>query len=321
MTEDRNKMPRPHYSVLAGGTGAAKFLGGLAQVVPEEDIHVIVNVGDDTEIWGLHVSPDIDSVAYGLSKRLDTARGWGLERETFQCLEEIHAFGMPSWFRLGDRDLATHLARTELLKQGLSLTEVVDRMRKAMGIKSPLLPATDDPVRTKIETPDGILGFQEFFVREHWQPDVLSVSYSGASEARASAEVLKSIREAAVVIIAPSNPITSIGPMLAIHDLRDALRCTRAEVIAISPLIGHAAVSGPAAKLMAACGYEVSANGIARCYHDFLDNIVLDTRDAALAASIRYETIGVQITDILMTDSEAARRLAQFVVGVAGPAS
>ena len=311
---------RSHYSVLAGGTGAAKFLQGLAQVVSEQDIHVIVNVGDDTDIWGLHVSPDIDSIAYGLAKKLDTTRGWGLEGETFRCLEEIQAYGMPSWFRLGDRDLATHLARTELLKRGLSLTEVVDRMRTAMGIKSRLLPATDDPVRTKIETPDGILGFQEFFVRECWRPEVLSVSYSGALQARASEEVLKSIRDAAIVIIAPSNPITSIGPMLAIHDLRDALRCTRAEVIAVSPLIGNAAVSGPAAKLMAACGYEVSPSGIARCYHDFLDNIVLDTRDAALAPSIRYETIGVQITDILMTDQEAARRLAQFVIRVAGPA-
>lgn len=313
-------MTRPHYTVLAGGTGAAKFLRGLAYVVPEEDIRVVVNVGDDTEIWGLHVSPDIDSVAYGFAKKLDATRGWGLESETFRCLDEIQTYGMPSWFRLGDRDLATHLARTALLKQGLSLTEVVDRMRKAMGIKSRLLPATDDPVRTKIETPDGILGFQEFFVRDHCQPEVRSVSYAGAHEARATAAVLGSIREAAVVIIAPSNPITSIGPMLAIHDLRDALRCTRAEVIAISPLIGDAAVSGPAAKLLTACGYEVSPSGIARCYHDFLDNIVIDTRDAALAASIRYETIGVQITDILMSDQEAARRLAQFVIGVAGPA-
>jgi LPPG:FO 2-phospho-L-lactate transferase len=314
-------MTRAHYSVLAGGTGAAKFLRGLVHVVPEEDIDVIVNVGDDTEVWGLHVSPDIDSITYGLGKTLDTSRGWGLENETFRCLEEIEAYGMPSWFRLGDRDLATHLTRTELLKRGLTLTEVVDRMTKAIGIRARVLPATDDSVRTTIETPGGILGFQEFFVREHWQPEVRSVTYAGAAEAHASAAVLQSIREAAVVIIAPSNPITSIGPMLAIHDLRDALRCTRAEVVAISPLIGNAAVSGPAGKLMEACGYEVSPSGIARCYHDFLDNIVLDTRDAALAPSIRYETIGVQITDILMADDEATRRLAQFVIGVAGSAN
>jgi len=307
---------RAHYTVLAGGTGAAKFLRGLVQVVPEDDIHVIVNVGDDTEIWGLHISPDIDSIVYGLAEKLDTIRGWGLQNETFRCLEEIKTYGLPSWFQVGDRDLATHLARTQFLKQGLSLTETVDRMVKAMGIKARVLPATDDPVRTRIETPDGQLGFQEFFVREHWQPEVRSVTYAGASEARASAAVLNSIRECELVIIAPSNPITSLGPMLAIHDLRDALRCTRAEVVAISPLIGNTAISGPAAKLMEACGYEVSPSGVARCYHDFLDNIVLDTRDAALAASIRYNTIGVQITDILITDDEAARRLAKFVISI-----
>jgi LPPG:FO 2-phospho-L-lactate transferase len=303
-----------HYTVLAGGTGAAKFLRGLVQVIPEEEIHVIVNVGDDTDIWGLHISPDIDSIVYALSERLDTARGWGLRNETFRCLEEMQAYGMPSWFLLGDRDLATHLTRTQLLRSGLSLTEVVQRMAASLGVKTHVLPATDSPVRTKIETPDGVLGFQEFFVREHWKPEVRAVTYAGAAEAVASAAVVNSIRESRLVIIAPSNPITSIGPILAVHDIRDALRCTRAEVVAISPLIGSAAVSGPAAKLMEACGYEVSPSGVARCYHDFLDNIVIDTRDAALASSIRYETIGVQITDILMADDSAARRLAKFVV-------
>ena len=307
-------MTRTHYTVLAGGTGAAKFLRGLVQVVPEEDVHVVVNVGDDSEIWGLHISPDIDSIAYALAKRLDTVRGWGLENETFRCLEEAQTYGLPSWFRLGDRDLATHLARTEFLRRGLKLTGAVANMTKAIGVKARVLPATDDPLRTKIETPGGVLDFQEFFVRERWQPQVRSVTYAGANEAHASAAVLNSIRESKLVIIAPSNPITSIGPMLAIQDVRDALRCTRAEVVAISPLIGHAAVSGPAAKLMEACGYEVSPAGVARCYHDFLDNIVLDTRDAALAASIRYETIGVQITDILMPDDEAARGLAEFII-------
>ena len=307
-------MTGAHYTVLAGGTGAAKFLRGLVQVVPEEDIHVVVNVADDTEIWGLHISPDIDSIVYALAKRLDTIRGWGLENETFRCLEEIQTYGLPSWFRLGDRDLATHLARTEFLKQGLTLTEAVARMTKAMGVKARVFPASDDPVRTKIETSNGVLGFQEFFVRERWQPDVRSVVYAGATEARPSAAVLNSIRDSELVIVAPSNPITSIGPILALHDIRDALRCTRAEVIAISPLIGNAALSGPAAKLMEACGYEVSPSGVARCYHDFLDNIVLDTRDAGLAASIRYESIGVEVTDIMMTDDDAARRLAEFII-------
>jgi LPPG:FO 2-phospho-L-lactate transferase len=303
-----------HYTVLAGGTGAAKFLRGLVQVVSPQDIHVVVNVGDDTEVWGLHVSPDIDSIAYGLSGKLDTARGWGLGNETFRCLEEVQLYGMPTWFRLGDRDLATHIARTQLLRSGLTLTETTSRMAAAMGIHSAILPASDDPVRTKIETPDGTLGFQEFFVREHWQPAVQSVTYAGAADAHASQAVLRSIHDAQLIIIAPSNPITSIGPMLAVHEIRDALRCTRAEVVAISPLIGNAAFSGPAAKLMEACGYEVSPAGVARCYHDFLDNIVIDVRDSALAPSIRYDTIGVQITDILMSSDAAAGRLARFII-------
>jgi LPPG:FO 2-phospho-L-lactate transferase len=273
-----------------------------------------VNVGDDTDVWGLHVSPDIDSIMYGLAGRLDTNRGWGLAGETFRCLDEMGMYGMPDWFRLGDRDLATHLTRTALLRSGLTLSETTAQMASAIGVKASVLPATDDPVRTKIETSNGTLGFQEYFVREHWQPDVRSVTYAGAAEARASADVLNSIRDSQLVVVAPSNPITSIGPILAIHDIRDALRCTRAEVVAISPLIGNRAFSGPAAKLMEACGYEVSPSGVARCYHDFLDNIVIDVQDAALASAIRYETIGVQVTDLLMSDDEATRRLAKFVI-------
>jgi LPPG:FO 2-phospho-L-lactate transferase len=303
-----------HYTVLAGGTGAAKFLRGLVRVVPEVDVHVIVNVGDDTHVWGLHISPDIDSIVYGLAGKLDAQRGWGLRDETFRCLEEIGKYGLPDWFRLGDRDLATHLTRTELLRSGLTLSQVTSRIAQSMGVKATILPASDDPVRTKIETTEETLGFQEFFVRERSRPAVRSVAYAGATEARAPAAVLDSIHDSKLVIVAPSNPITSVGPILAIHDIRDALRCTRAEVVAISPLIGHAAFSGPAAKLMEACGYEVSPSGIARCYHDFLDTIVIDVQDASLAPSIRYDTIGVQITDILMSDNEAATRLAAFVV-------
>jgi LPPG:FO 2-phospho-L-lactate transferase len=306
-----------HYTVLAGGTGAAKFLHGLVRVVPEEDVHVIVNVGDDTDVWGLHVSPDIDSIMYGLAGRLDTERGWGLRDETFRCLEEISKYGMPDWFRIGDRDVATHITRTALLESGFTLSEVTARMAESLGVRAAILPATDHPVRTKIETLGETLSFQEFFVRERWQPSVRSVTYVGAAEAHAPPAVLNSIRDSRLVIVAPSNPITSVGPILAIHDIRDALRCTRAEVVAISPLIGHTAFSGPAAKLMEVCGYEVSPSGIARCYHDFLDNIVIDEKDATLAPAIRYDTIGVHMTDIRMSDEEAATRLAAFVVELA----
>jgi LPPG:FO 2-phospho-L-lactate transferase len=227
----------------------------------------------------------------------------------------MNSFGiLPSWFKLGDTDLATHLARTELLRSGLTLTQTIQRLSASLGVKAKVLPATDDPVRTRIETPRGALEFQEFFVRDHWEPEVRSVSYTGAHDARASADVIHSIRDARLVIIAPSNPITSIGPIIAIPAIRDALRCTRAEVVAISPIIGHKAVSGPAGKLMEACGFDVSPEGVARCYHEFLDNIVIDRSDEPIAANIRYETIGVQVTDIVMRDDESARKLAEFVL-------
>jgi LPPG:FO 2-phospho-L-lactate transferase len=302
-----------HYTVLAGGTGAAKFLLGLIQVVPQEEIHVIVNVGDDAEIWGLHVSPDIDTILYALSGRLDTKRGWGLRDETFHCLSEIRRYGLPDWFQLGDADLATHLARTDMLRR-MPLSAVTQQLSESCGVKARVFPATNDRLRTRIETPQGTIDFQEFFVRDRCATEVRSVTYAGAAEARPAEEVIRSIREAELIIVAPSNPITSIGPILAIHGIRDALRCARAEVVAISPIIGNKAVSGPAGKLMDACGYDVSPAGVARFYHDFLNDLIVHTTDAASAPDIRLDTIGVQVTNILMPTADDARRLAQFVV-------
>jgi LPPG:FO 2-phospho-L-lactate transferase len=272
-----------------------------------------VNVGDDCEVWGLHVSPDIDTVLYALSGRLDTQRGWGVRDDTFRCLDEMRRFGLPAWFQLGDADLATHLARSEWLRQ-MPLDAVTDRLSALLGVRPRILPATNDRLRTRIETTDGVLDFQEFFVRERCAPEVRGVVYAGADGAHPVKAVIQSIREAQLVIVAPSNPITSVGPILAVPGIRDALRCTRAEVTAISPIIGGKAVSGPAGKLMEACGFEVSAAGVARCYHDFLDELIVDSSDAAVAPEIRLDTIGVQITNILMSTTEDARRLAQFVV-------
>jgi LPPG:FO 2-phospho-L-lactate transferase len=302
-----------HYTVLAGGTGAAKFLLGLVQVISEEQIHVVVNVGDDTEVWGLHVSPDIDTVVYALSGRLDSIRGWGLRDETFRCLSEMERYGMPTWFQLGDADLATHLARTEMLRR-MPLTDVTAQLAQTMGVRAQIFPATNERLRTRIETPRGFLEFQEFFVRDRCQPDVRSVTYTGAAEAHAPEHVLNSIRDAQLVIIAPSNPITSIGPIIAVPGIRDALRCTRAEVVAVSPIVADRAVSGPAGKLLDACGYDVSPHGVARCYHDFLDNLIVHTSDASVASEIRLDTIGVQVTNVLMSSPGAARQLAQFVI-------
>ena len=303
------------YTVLAGGSGAAKFLRGLVKVVPAEEIHVIVNVGDDLDMWGLHISPDIDTVMYALAGRLDSSRGWGLKDETFRCLGAMEGLAQPSWFQLGDADLATHLARTEMMRHGASLSAAVAHLATSMGIAARILPATDNRVRTMVETPEGLLTFQEYFVREHFRPDVRSVLYSGALEAHPTADVLHAIHDAQTIIVAPSNPITSIGPILAIPAIRDALRCTRAEVVAISPIIGGAPISGPAGRLMEACGYDVSAEGVARCYHDFVDLIVVDSKDACVAAAIRCDdSIGVELTDILIPNVEAAARLAEFVI-------
>jgi LPPG:FO 2-phospho-L-lactate transferase len=302
-----------HYTVLAGGTGAAKFLLGLIQVIPQHQLQVICNVGDDTEVWGLHISPDIDTILYALSGRLDPERGWGHRNETFHCLDEMRRYGMPTWFQLGDRDLATHLTRTELLRQ-MPLSEVTSRLARAFGVEATVIPATDDHLRTCIETEDEELNFQEYFVRERTNPPVRAVTYAGSSEARVSDRVVRSIHDAQLIIIAPSNPITSISPILAVRGIREALRCTRAEVVAISPLIGTRAVSGPAGKLMEAVGYEVSPRGVARCYHDFLDNIIVHTTDDGFAPDIRRETIGVQVTDILIPGTVEAKRLAEFVI-------
>ena len=244
-------------TALAGGTGAAKFLRGLTTVISPESLTVIGNTGDDTVIWGLHISPDLDTVTYALAGLLDEARGWGVSEDSFSCLAAMAALGVDTWFNLGDRDLATHLFRSERLRAGESLTQVTDAIRRALGVKSRIAPVTDSPLRTRILTPGGWLGFQEFFVREKALVDVLDVVYDEADAVRPAPGVLESVAEAAAIIVCPSNPITSVGPILAVPGIAEALTATRATVVAISPTVGGAPVSGPAGKLMAAKGLQV----------------------------------------------------------------
>jgi LPPG:FO 2-phospho-L-lactate transferase len=299
---------------LAGGTGAAKFLRGLTAVVPPEQITVIGNTGDDTLIWGLHVSPDLDTVTYALAGLLDTAKGWGLKDDTFRCLAAMAALGRETWFNLGDRDLATHLFRTERLGAGRSLTEVTEAIRRALGVKSRILPASDSPVATRVLTPGGWLGFQEFFVKEKARLEVLDVAYAGAETASPAPGVLEAIRTAAAVVICPSNPITSIGPILAVPGIAEALASTPARVLAISPIVGGAPVSGPAGKLMAAKGLPVSALGVARLYRPWLDALALDHQDEELAPDIVALGIAPLVTGTIMTDRQAEAALARAVV-------
>jgi len=299
---------------IAGGTGAAKLLRGLAALPDARDLTVVGNTGDDTEIWGLHVSPDLDTVTYALAGRLDTGRGWGLAGETFRCLEAMGDLGAETWFNLGDCDLATHIARTRALRAGAPLSAVTAELARRLGVTARVLPMSDDPVRTRVRTPDGWLSFQEYFVREKAQVQVLDVEYAGAGAARPAPGVLEAIRDAERVVVCPSNPVTSVGPVLAVPGLTDALAATRARVVAVSPIVGGAAVSGPAGELMRARGLAVSPLGVAGAYAPWLDALVLDRRDAACAGELAKLGVRAVPGEILMTDGQREVALARVVL-------
>jgi LPPG:FO 2-phospho-L-lactate transferase len=322
--------------VLTGGTGGAKFVDGLSRVVPPEDLTIIVNTGDDHEWWGLYVSPDIDSITYVLAGLLSNERGWGIRGDTFHCLQAMEKFGEPTWFSVGDRDLATHLLRSRLLAKGNTLTEATQTIAERLGIRARILPMSDMRVETRIDTPVGELSFEEYFVQRRYQDKVNSVRFAGSSEAKPAPGVLAAISTAEVVLIAPSNPITSIGPILAVPGIRDALAKTSAQVVAVSPIIGATAFSGPAGALMAAQGLPVSIAGIANAYGDFLDVLLADNSDRESAPSlelcsperprpgkagesVRKRNLQIHCTDILMRKPEAREALARTVLSLARP--
>lgn len=301
-------------TALAGGTGAAKLLRGLARVLDARDLTVIVNTGDDAEIWGLHVSPDLDTVCYTLAGVIDERKGWGLVDETFHALDQIARFGEPVWFNLGDRDLATHLHRTRLLREGGTLTEVTRAIAQALHVTATVLPMSDQAVRTRILGPDGWLAFQEYFVREKAQVEVRAVNYAGAPSARPAPGVLDALQTADAVLVCPSNPITSIGPILAVPGVVEGLRATEAAVVAVSPIVGGDAVSGPAGRLMAGAGLPVSATGVVRAYGGWLDVLVFDERDRALAAEIQAAGAAAVPAPTMMSSREAEVTLARHVL-------
>ena len=301
-------------TALAGGTGAAKLLRGLASTRPRHELTIIGNTGDDTEIWGLHVSPDLDTVMYALAGRLDAMRGWGVADDTFRCLEAMGDLGAETWFNLGDRDLATHLYRTRALGDGTPLSAVTAELCRRLGVAARILPMSDDPVRTRVRTPDGWLSFQEYFVREKAQVRVLDVEYAGAAASRPAPGVLEAIREADLVVVCPSNPVTSVGPVLAVPGMAQALAAVRSRVVAVSPIVGGAAVSGPAGELMRARGLPVSPVGVAAAYAPWLGTLVIDRSDAARVPEL--ERLGVRpvLADILMTDRDREIALAQLML-------
>ena len=298
-------------AVLAGGVGAAKFLRGLIDAVDPASITVIGNTGDDEEFLGLHVSPDLDTVVYTLSDAVHPEQGWGLAGETYAALEQAARLGEEAWFKLGDKDIATHLLRTRLLRGGKTLSEATEAVARAFGLSCRLLPMSDDRVRTVVTTDGGELSFQEYFVKRRCQDEVRAVRFDGVERARPAPGVLEAIAAAEAVIVAPSNPIVSIGPLLAVPGVRDALRKTAAPVIAISPIVGGQAIKGPADKMLASLGYDVSATAVAKMYADFLDALVLDEQDASLAGEVASAGVRTVVTDTIMRDAATRRALAE----------
>jgi LPPG:FO 2-phospho-L-lactate transferase len=300
--------------IFTGGTGGAKLVQGLQEVVAPGELTVVVNTGDDLEWWGLHVSPDIDSVMYALAGLLSPERGWGVADDSFRCLERMKQLGQPSWFALGDLDLATHLTRTAMLRAGKPLSQATAELAAKMSVGARVLPMSDDRVSTMLDTAKGTLSFQEYFVRERHQIEVRSVRFEGAHHARPAPGVIESIASAEAIIFAPSNPVTSIGPILAVPGVRDALRRTKARAVAVSPIVSGAAVSGPAATLMKMMGWPSTIAGVAQAYGDFLDVLVADRADEAAAWLLRTEDLRVLCTDTIMNSLERKRELARFVV-------
>jgi LPPG:FO 2-phospho-L-lactate transferase len=300
-------------AALAGGTGAAKLLRGLVASLDASALSVVVNTGDDAEVWGLHVSPDLDSVMYALAGVLDRGRGWGRADETFRCLSAMAAYGAPTWFALGDRDLATHLVRTRALRDGQSLSAVTADLCRALGVAPRILPMSDDAVRTTIRTPDGRLGFQEYFVRDKGQVEVLGVDYEGAERARPAPGVLEAIRGADLVVVCPSNPVTSVGPILAVPGIADALAGARV-VVGVTPIVGGAAVSGPAGALLRARQLPVSPVGVARAYAPWLSTLLVAREDAACAVELGALGVRAVPTDVMMPDAEREIALARVVL-------
>ncbi len=300
--------------VFTGGTGGTKLVQGLQQVVAPDELTVIVNTGDDVEWWGLHVSPDIDSVLYGLSDLLSKDRGWGVDDDTFRCLERMKQLGQPSWFSLGDLDLATHLTRTAMLRAGKSLSQATAELAGKMGIRARVLPMSDERVSTMLETTKGTLTFQEYFVRERHQVAVRSVRFEGTDCAHPAPGVIASIAAAEAIIFAPSNPVTSIGPILAVAGIREALQKTTAPVAAVSPIVGGEAVSGPAGVLMKMMGWESGIAGVAKAYADFLDVLIADRADESAASAVRTDKLRVVCTDTIMRSLDDKRELARVTL-------
>ena len=306
--------------VLSGGTGGAKFVDGLRQIMPAEEITIVVNTGDDLLWWGLYVSPDIDSITYVLSGMLSRERGWCVKGDTFLCLQAMGQLGEPTWFHTGDRDLAMHLLRSRLLAEGKTLSEATAVISEKLGVRARILPMSNSRVETRVLTPNaGELSFEEYFVQRWFQDPVSSVRFAGVSDAEPAPGVVDAITSADAVILAPSNPVTSIGPILAVPGIRQALMRARGKIAAISPIVGNAPVAGPAGILMQAQGLACSIAGVAQAYEDFLDILICDSRDARTADAVRQSGLRVQCAQTIMRTADDKAALAREVLSLAFP--
>jgi LPPG:FO 2-phospho-L-lactate transferase len=298
--------------VLSGGVGGARFVRGLVATVSPADVTVVGNVGDDVEVIGLYVSPDLDSLLYALAGLNDEERGWGRAAETWNALETVETLGGEAWFRLGDRDLGLHLVRTQALREGAPLSQVTAGLARALGVETLLLPATDEQLRTWIETAAGAFPFQEWFVARGHRDDAVAVRFAGAETARAAPGVLDAIDAAELLVVAPSNPYVSIGPILAVAEIHDAIAARRVPCVAVSPLIGGRAVKGPADRMLERLAGGTSPAHVAGCYRGLIDALVVDEADAGDLDSLEVRPI---VTRTLMTDEDARRRLAEAALG------
>ena len=302
------------HTVFAGGVGASRFLQGLLQVVPQPDVTVISNTGDDVEMFGLHVSPDTDIVIYALAGAVNPETGWGLTGDTFAVVDQLQRFGYERWFNLGDRDLAMAIHRTRLIHEGVPMHQIVAGLATSWGLACTVLPMTNDRIETRITGPAGELPFQDYMVRLRTELEVREIRFAGADTAKPAPGVIEAIRDSRTVILAPSNPLVSIGPILAVPGIRVALAASKARRAAISPIIAGQVVKGPAAKMMTTLGHEVSALGVARIYAGLIDLMVIDNLDRALAPAV--EALGMRcfVTDTMMTSAERKAELARDVL-------
>ncbi|MFX1588855.1 MAG: 2-phospho-L-lactate transferase [Promethearchaeota archaeon] len=309
-------MRDPFYLVLAGGVGAAKFIDGLSNVIPQEEFKVLINTGDDIDLFGLKICPDIDIITYTLANVVDREKGWGYFNETFNCLSILKKYYQFEWFNLGDKDLATHIFRTDLIKKGFTKAEVTSLISKKLGITAHLIPMCNENVQTMINIGSESIHFEEYYIKHNCEPEIKGIEFEGIDKAKPVKNVLKYIKEAKRIIISPSNPIVSIGTILQVKGIKEALKKVKKKIFAISPIIEGKTIKGPADKLMRYFSFEISCVGVAKFYQDFLGHFVIDNRDCNLKSKIEELDIKTYCFDTIMENLDKKKKLAQFIIDI-----